>query len=192
MAELGSQEQAKAASIRRANSDAITEWIGRSGDWTHFCGLTFASESSPAAGMRAFREFIARLRRASCRAVRYAVVSDWGAGCGRYHLHALLSADLPPSLVARCWKAGRSDVQVFDGARGGVRYIAEKVAAERDAQGCEWDVSLRRPRNARPQRRASRDDGEPSMDARRPASILVPCSDGSASPMRQARGEELQ
>jgi hypothetical protein len=142
MAEFGSQEQDRAASIRRANSDAITEWIERSGNWTHFCGLTFASETSPAAGMRAFRDFVARLRRLARGPVRYVVVSDWGACGARYHLHAVLSTELVPSSVARCWKAGRSDVQVFDAARGGLRYVADKVAAGRDAHGYEWDVCL--------------------------------------------------
>lgn len=73
----------------------------------YYCTMTFRDEKLPDKPKYAdtrFTYFIKALRKAGCGGVRYLKVLEHKHGVGRYHFHAVLSADgLTESLIRETW-----------------------------------------------------------------------------------------
>ena len=135
----------------------LGRWLCESYLWSHYGTFTFSPYTeSPKPGLgpsklphtdvgpseastrRSWDRFVRRVSRAAHNEIGWFVAFEPGALLGRRHIHALLcdAATVTPEQVDRLWKAGRSEVEVYNPSRGAAHYVAKFAGLDI----ADWDV----------------------------------------------------
>jgi hypothetical protein len=111
--------------------------------WDHFATLTYRHPRTlERVRHDVVRTWIRNCERVAQTRIRWAYVIEL-THAEHYHAHVLLhgSVALTTEKMAKAWRYGRTDVQLYDSRRGAAHYLAKAVGDER----VWWDVSKRPP-----------------------------------------------
>lgn len=114
--------------------EAYANWVGAN-HWDHFVTLTFAFPTSIRTASKHGEDgFLRDLGRRAGRSVNYFGAIEGGPSAERTHVHLVLEGthSLAAATIARAWRRGIAEVQVFTSHLPGLSYIS-KTHSESDA-----------------------------------------------------------